>query len=156
MNGFITSEKSPTLISFYFYDVVKSLILISAYFDNELQLNESLTMKKYMIKFPKARKELEDLYLLHNIMFASFQNTKKNCDKDFSKGICYRLQGKKYNYNQLNRIKIASYVVSILIILSFVFYSLPAGKTVIDKGLKFFSKNIYVSNPINHSIVNDN
>ena len=49
---------------------------ISAYFDNELQLDESLNMKKYMIKFPKARQELEDLYLLHTLINSSFNNTK--------------------------------------------------------------------------------
>ena len=50
---------------------------LSAYFDNELPLNESLSMKKYMIKYPKARKELEALYNLHSVIISSFNNTKR-------------------------------------------------------------------------------
>ena len=49
---------------------------LSAYFDNELPLEESLSMKKYMIKIPKARRDLENLYHLHNIINSSFCNTK--------------------------------------------------------------------------------
>lgn len=129
---------------------------ISAYFDNELQLDESLNMKKYMIKFPKARQELEDLYLLHNIIFSSFNNTKKNLDKDYSKIISYKIQGRKYNINSNTHIKVASYAISLFVILSLLFLSSPLGKTVINKSKEFFIKNVYVSTPQNTTIVIEN
>lgn len=125
---------------------------LSAYFDNELPLNESLIMKKYMIKYPKARKELEELYLLHNIITTSFNSTKKNFNDNYAKKICFKIQGKVYDKKKQVSFKIASYVAAILIILMITFYSLPIGKTVINKSLEFFKKNIYVSLPINNFV----
>lgn len=122
---------------------------LSAYFDNELPLNESLIMKKYMIKYPKARKELEELYLLHALINNSFGSTKKIFNDNYSKKICFRLQGKNFNEKKHLKLKIASYAVSILIVLTLLFYSSPIGKTVINKSIEFFKRNIYVSNPIN-------
>lgn len=128
---------------------------ISAYFDNELQLNESLSMKKYMIKFPNARKELEDLYFLHNLMSASFNNTKKYFNDDFSRKICYKVQGKTFDEKNNFRLKVATYVASVLLMLSLLLYSTPVGKTVIDRGVKFFKKNVYVLNPVSDNIIRD-
>lgn len=129
---------------------------LSAYFDNELPLNESLSMKKYMIKYPKARKELESLYNLHSVIISSFNNTKRYLNSDYAKIICYRLQGKNYNVQKQKRLKIASYVASILLALTILFYTSPVGKTVINKSIEFFKKNIYVSSPSNIGIVTEN
>lgn len=129
---------------------------LSAYFDNELPLNESLSMKKYMIKYPKARKELEALYNLHSVINSSFNNTKRYLNSDYAKIICYRLQGKNYNVQKQKRLKIASYVASILLALTILFYTSPVGKTVINKSIEFFKKNIYVSSPSNIGIVTEN
>ena len=128
---------------------------ISAYFDNELPLNQSLNIKKYMIKFPKARKELEELYMLHNIITTSFKHTKKEFNNDYAKIICYKLQGKQYNPQKELNFKIATYVASILLILTMLLYSSPIGKTVIDKSKDFFKKNIYVSLPKKNDIAKD-
>ena len=128
---------------------------LSAYFDNELQLNESLTMKKYMIKYPKARKELESLYLLHNILNTSFNSTKKFFNNNYAKAICFRVQGKDYEKKKRLNLKIASYAVSVLIILSILIYSSPIGKTVINKGLEFFKKNVYVLAPVDNNVMGE-
>lgn len=128
---------------------------LSAYFDNELPLEESLSMKKYMIKIPKARRDLENLYHLHNIINSSFCNTKKLFNNDYSRLISYRLQGKTYDLKRNFRLKVATYAASILLILVVFFYNSSLGKTVIDKGLEFLKRNIYVTQPSNIEIVSD-
>ncbi len=128
---------------------------LSAYFDNELPLEESLSMKKYMIKYPKARRDLEDLYHLHNIIISSFNSTKRILNTDYSKVISYKLQGKIYNIKKNLGLKIATYAASIFLILGIFLYNTPLGKTVIDKGIEFLKRNIYVSTPSNIDIVSD-
>ncbi len=146
---FDTDIQTPNRAQFNIKEHEKFQTNLSAYFDNELPLNESLIMKKYMIKYPKARKELEELYLLHSIINTSFNGIKKNFNDNYAKKICFKIQGKNFDEKKHLRFKIASYVASFLIILILIFYSSPIGKTVIDKSIEFFKRNTYVSAPTN-------
>lgn len=128
---------------------------LSAYFDNELPLNESVNMKKYMIKFPNARKSLETLYKLHKIINTSVISVQKTFNEDFSKVICYRIQGKTPDLRQQFWIKTASYASVILVIAVLIGSSLPVSKTVIERGMKFFKKTIYVQTPLHNKIASD-
>lgn len=128
---------------------------VSAYFDNELPLNESVKMKKYMIKYPNARKELEEIYNLHTHINSSYLSVKRFFNTDFSKKICYKLQGKPENYQKLIYFKIASYAGLILTIAALTFAILPVGRTVIEKQLKKINNTIYVENIQHQELAGD-
>ena len=125
---------------------------LSAYFDNELPLNESVNMKKYMIKFPNARNELEEMYNLHNLISVSALSVKKNFANDISKKVSNTLRGKP-NYTASQKFfRVASYVISVAILSVFVFFMLPVGKAALDKGLQYFKKAIYVNTPFSQGV----
>lgn len=128
---------------------------LSAYFDNELPLNESVNMKKYMIKFPNARKNLEEMYNLHNAINSSVICIQKSFNDDYSKIICYRIQGKSPDYKNHIYLKAASYAGAIIILAALITSNSPVGKTVIERGFKFFKKTIYVEVPQNNEIASD-
>lgn len=128
---------------------------LSAYFDNELPLNESVNMKKYMIKFPNARKSLEELYKLHKIINTSVVSVKKTFNEDFSKRICYRIQGKAPDLKKQFWLKIASYACVLVVIVALIGSSLPVSRTVIERGMKFFKKTIYVQTLRHNEIASD-
>ncbi len=128
---------------------------LSAYFDNELPLNESVNMKKYMIKFPNARKSLEELYKLHKIINTSVISVKKTFNGDFSKIICYRIQGKALDLKKQFWLKIASYACLLVVIAALIGSSLPVSRTVIERGMKFFKKTIYVQTLRHNEIASD-
>ncbi len=128
---------------------------LSAYFDNELPLNESVNIKKYMIKFPNARKDLEEMYNLHKIISNSVVCVKKNFNKDYSKTICYELQGIDPSNKKAAYIKIASFAGIIIILAALFLTTLPVGKTVIDKGVNFLKHTIYVQKTVNQELALD-
>lgn len=140
---------------FYIKEYEKFHSNLSAYFDNELPLNESLNIKKYMIKFPNARQDLEEMYELHNLISDCSSSVKKTMNQDFSKKLSYKIQGKPINYRQQLSLKIASYALIILTISLLIFSTLPQGKTVIEKGLKYFKKTIYVEAPSTKKLANE-
>lgn len=128
---------------------------LSAYFDNELPLNESVKMKKYMIKFPNARKKLEEMYNLHKIISSSVVCLQKAFNNDYSKIICYRIQGKSPDFKKQLYLKAASFAAAFVVIAALIGSTLPVGKTVIDKGVKFFKKTIYVQALQHNEIASD-
>lgn len=128
---------------------------LSAYFDNELPLNESVSMKKYMIKFPNARKDLEEMYNLHKIINTSLLCVKKTLNEDYSKTICYRVLGKNPDFKKQITLKIASFVGIIIMLATLITANIPIGKTVKEKSIKLFKKTIYVHSPINHELASD-
>lgn len=71
------------------YDEFK--VNLSAYVDNELNDDENIKVKKYVISNPKARKDLENLYTLRKLLHNSFEKTKSEAKEDFSKLILRRI-----------------------------------------------------------------
>lgn len=128
---------------------------LSSYFDNELPINESVNMKKYMIKFPNARKSLEEMYSLHKIITTSVSCVKKTYNTDYSRKICYLIQGKSANFKRDLYLKVASFSAIFVFLSLLIVSTMPVGKTVIDKGIKFFKKTIYVQAPQNNEIASE-
>ena len=60
---------------------------LSAYIDNELDSDESVRIKKFVISNPAARQKLENMYTFRNIMQNSFEKTKNELKTDYSKRI---------------------------------------------------------------------
>lgn len=60
---------------------------LSAYVDNELNDEENIRMKKYIISNPKARKELESMYNLKKAINNSFEKSKNEAKNDYSRYI---------------------------------------------------------------------
>ena len=96
---------------------------ISAYADNELDINENLKLKKIIITKPKARKQLENIYSLKELLKNSFEKTKPQ--EDYSNKIINSV------YNQRIKTKNRDIVYTLIsfIILSIVwvvmlFYSI--------------------------------
>ncbi|MCI1273942.1 MAG: zf-HC2 domain-containing protein [Clostridiaceae bacterium] len=69
---------------------------LSAYMDNELDLNENLKIKKIAISNPLARQDLENMYSFKKLLNDSFNKTKSEMKSDFSKSVVYKLKN-KYN-----------------------------------------------------------
>lgn len=128
---------------------------LSAYFDNELPLNESVDMKKYMIKFPNARRDLEEMYNLHKIIHNSVICVKKSFNQDYSKIICYKIRGITPSNRKAAYLKAASFAGALILLGAMVLSTLPAGKTVIDKGYRFLKRTIYVQTPFNRELAQD-
>lgn len=69
---------------------------ISAYADNELDLNENIKLKKLIINKPSARKKFENIISLRELLRNSFEKTRP--EEDFSKKIVQTMSsGKKIN-----------------------------------------------------------
>jgi anti-sigma factor RsiW len=71
------------------YDEFKTNL--SAYVDNELNDEENIKVKKYIISNLKAREELENLYNLRKILNNSFEKIKNESKEDYSKHILKRI-----------------------------------------------------------------
>lgn len=64
---------------------------LSAYIDNELDDEENIKVKKYVISNQKARKDLEKLYNLKKVLHNSFEKAKNDSRGDYSKFILKRI-----------------------------------------------------------------
>lgn len=64
---------------------------LSAYIDNELEDEENIKIKKYVISNPTARNELESMYNLRKVLNNSFEKAKNDVKEDFSKYILKRI-----------------------------------------------------------------
>lgn len=126
---------------------------LSSYFDNELSLNQCISMKKYMIKFPNARKDLEQLYNLHKLVINSQEAVKKTLTQDYSHTICHKLFGKSKKYKQKKFLKIASFAGILIIISSIIGTNISFTKTVLEKSKDFFKRPIYVHNKTNNNFI---
>ena len=112
-NGWISDEELKTAINNY----------ISAYADNELDINENLKLKKIIITKPKVRKQLENIYSLKELLKNSFEKTKPQ--EDFSNKII------KSVYNQRIKTKnrdivytLISFIILSIIWVVMLFYSI--------------------------------
>lgn len=68
---------------------------VSEYFDNELDANDNIRIKKIAISNPLARRDLESMYSFKNLLNKSFEKTKNELKEDFSKGVFTLLEHDK-------------------------------------------------------------
>ena len=64
---------------------------LSAYIDNELDAKENLRIKKMVITNPTARKEMEKMYNLKQIMHNSYEKFKNEMKQDYTRTIMNKL-----------------------------------------------------------------
>ena len=101
-------------------------------------------MKKYMIKFPNARTDLEFMYNLHKILTKSFITTKKSFSQDFAKNISYQIQGKNYANRDFS-MKIAGFVGIIVVLSALALTNSTPIKSFFEETYKkIFKEVIYV------------
>jgi len=86
---------------------------LSAYIDNELEYNKNIKIKKLTIANPSIRKELENMYKFRKLLFASYQRTKSEMRKDYSKHILSKVSNEDY-YSTTYFKKIAIVFVAIV------------------------------------------
>ena len=147
------TEKSKSTFCIKEYE--NFLTNLSSYFDNELSLNDSVAMKKYMIKYPNARQKLEELSKLHIAINDTANAVKKSFNKDFSSEICKNVFGKNPQFISNMWLKIASTVGVILLLGLFLSSNFSIAKTVREKGKRLFQKPIYVQWQINKELATD-
>lgn len=109
----VKSSDSPEKISFD----EEFKVNLSAYIDNELSDDENIRIKKYIISNAKARQDLENLYNLKKVMQNSFEKTKNEAKKDYSKYILKRIDIQEEVYGSDSFAK----VVALFIIIFAVF-----------------------------------
>ena len=93
------------------YAMVKNL---SAYSDNELPDDESLKVKKYVIKNLSGRQALEELYELRNIMRKSFKKYESAIKDDYSKKVLNKLKIDEELKLGGSKLKVASILIFLL------------------------------------------
>lgn len=71
------------------YDEFK--INLSAYIDNELNDEDNIKVKKYIVSNPRARQEIESMYNLKKALHNAFEKTKNEAKDDFSKYIMSKI-----------------------------------------------------------------
>lgn len=94
------------------YDELK--VNLSAYIDNELNDEENIKVKKYIISNPKVRKEVEDLYKLRKVLNHSFEKEKNEAKEDFSKYILKRIDIQEEIYGPDSFAKVVAIFIVIL------------------------------------------
>lgn len=87
---------------------------LSAYIDNELDDDENIKVKKYVISNPKARQELEDMYKLRKVLQNSFEKTKNESKDDYSKFILKRIDIQEEIYGPDSFSKVLALFILIL------------------------------------------
>lgn len=94
---------------------------LSAYIDNELSDEENIRIKKYIISNAKARQDLERLYNLKKVLQNSFEKTKNDVKKDYSKYILNRIDIQEEVYGSDSFAKVVA-----LFILIFTVFTITA------------------------------
>ena len=93
-NKLATEEALPKLtkneVTSQQYRIFKNNL--SAYIDNELDEEENLKVKKFAINNKSARKDLENTYNIKKLMNESFQKSKTDSKRDFSKHVIRQLE----------------------------------------------------------------
>lgn len=74
---------------------------LNAYLDNELGYENSIKFKKYIMKSPSARKEVQDVYQMQKLIRESFARTKFQSCPNFTKNILMNLD-KNFHKMQLS------------------------------------------------------
>lgn len=88
---------------------------LSAYFDNELPFEESVRFKKYIMKLPLAREELQKIYELKKMIHKNLENSQKKMNTDFSKVIVRKIYAKQKMEKIINWTKTAALIFVFLI-----------------------------------------
>ena len=94
---------------------------ISPYIDDELNYDESIKFRKYILKSKPARIELSNAYSLKNNIKKSFVNFKDNLNINFSKKIIQKLKNEtEYNFESVYKKAaiLITFMLSTLIIFS--------------------------------------
>lgn len=94
------------------YDEFK--INLSAYIDNELNDEDNIKIKKYIISNPKARQEIESMYNLKKALHNAFEKTKNEARDDFSKYIMSRIDMQEEVYGPDPFAKVVAILIFIL------------------------------------------
>lgn len=94
------------------YDAFK--VNLSAYVDNELNNEDNIKVKKYVISNPKARQDLENLYKLKKALNNSFEKVKNESKDDYSKFVLKRIDMQEEIYGNDSFAKVVALCVVIL------------------------------------------
>lgn len=94
------------------YDAFKENL--SAYVDNELDDEENIKVKKYIISNAKARQDLENLYNLKKVLHNSFDRAKNEAKEDYSKYILKRIDIQEEIYGPDSFAKVVALFILIL------------------------------------------
>lgn len=94
------------------YDAFK--INLSAYVDNELNDEENIKIKKYVISNPKARQELENMYKLRKVLNNSFEKMKNEVKEDYSKFVLKRIDIQEEIYGPDSFAKVMAIFIFVL------------------------------------------
>lgn len=92
VNSFSESIESKSEINYNNsqYEDFKSNL--SAYIDNELDVDDNIKIKKIVISNPLARQDLENTYSFKRMLHSAFEKTKNDMKTDYSKGIIHKIQ----------------------------------------------------------------
>lgn len=93
------------------YATVKNL---SAYSDNELPDDESLKVKKYVIKNLSGRQALEEIYELRNALKKSFKKYESSIKDDYSKKVLNKIRIEEEIKRGGSKLKVASVLIFLL------------------------------------------
>ena len=99
---------------------------LSAYVDNELPADETIKIKIYTINNKKARKDLEDTYSIRRLMSESFNKSKIEAKKDFTKNVIKQLTPQEeYNLSFHPVLKLAfAFILTVLVLSAIIVFSL--------------------------------
>lgn len=89
-------------------------VSLSAYIDNELDDEENIKIKKYIVSNPKARAEIENLYKLKRILNSSFEKAKHDARDDYSKYILKRIDIQEEVYGPDSFVKVMALCILLL------------------------------------------
>lgn len=87
---------------------------LSAYVDNELNNEENIKIKKYVISNAKARQDLENMYNLKKVLGNSFEKVKNEMKDDYSKFILKRIDIQEEVYGPDSFAKVVALFIVIL------------------------------------------
>jgi len=102
------------------YDEFKKYV--SAYFDNELDDEQNIRIKKIAITNPLARQDLEKMYSFKKLLHLSFDKTKNEMKEDFSKGVLMLLEHDKSFVGVDSFFKLAAVFLLIISVIVIGFY----------------------------------
>lgn len=95
---------------------------LSAYVDNELNIDENIKIKKLTISNPAARRELETMYKFKKVMHSAYEKTKNDTKFDYSKNVLTKIQdGAEYSTTYFYKLS-AIFVILIIAIISCFIY----------------------------------
>jgi len=98
---------------------------LSAYVDNELDIDENLKIKKISISNPLARRDLENIYNFKKLLHESFKKTQHDLKTDFAKDVICSIESgcvinKSYGFLRLSTI----FLIMIALIIAGSYYVL--------------------------------